>query len=503
MHNYHGIGIIMTIKHTVLLCLLSSLSLFANSSSTAARPIDTEITKQLDLQLAKNSERYGIAGQAVRILKNNEVIYDGRDGFANVELSVPVNDEHRFPSYSVTKLFTSVLLMQLVERGDVDIHQSIRTYLPYLPSHWQDVTVEHALSHTSGIPEYMGRIIKTNQFLPTKKAVFLSLSSQPEHFKMGSQNRYNNTNFLVLSAILEEVTGKTYNELVKNIIIKPLSLTNTAHASARTVINNMVSSYIGRNGQLIKNREIDWSEYSYAHSALYSTPADLSAFMTALVTGKFVKTSTLNKLWQPMQLNNGKQGRYAFGFEFKRKDGYIQVGHDGGNRVKLRHYFNRNQNDTYTIAYMTNGNSNDVWTDILADSLMTIIDKEQFALASLSQQFISLALQATLKDNDEKSQQFYIDLSKAFNNDTTAIERFIVTYSYGIRFGVGIQASLPAFKFYTMKFPKSANAWDSLAETWQVIGNKDKAIEYYKKVLDIDPQATNAKQQLKTLLENE
>jgi len=485
----------MYIKPFFIAFLLLFLSLSTYSRPNSTNVLDIALAKQLDMQLKKNAQRYGIAGQSVRILKNNKVIYSGKHGFANVEFSMPINKNHRFPSYSVTKLFTSVLMMQLVERGDVDVAQSIRNYLPYLPKHWQKVTVEHALNHTSGIPEYMNRVMTTNQFLPTKKAVFLSLSEQPEHFKIGSQNNYNNTNFLVLSAILEEVTGKTYGELVHSLIIKPLGLTNTGHASARAVIKNMVSSYIGKNGQLIKNREIDWSGYSFAHSALYSTPVDLTTFMTALVTGKFVKKSTLKNLWQPMQLNNSQYGRYAFGFEYKIKDGYQQVGHDGGNRVKLRHYFNSDQNDSYTIAYMTNGNSNDVWTDILADSLMAIIDKNQFLLADLSEQFITLVID----NNKKKLQNLYAKLSKVLKGDLIAIERFIVNYSYGIMYGVGAKPSIPAFEFYTEKFPKSANAWDSLADVWQVLGNKKKAIKYYKKVLEIAPNAANATKQLITL----
>jgi len=315
---------------------------------------------------------------------------------------------------------------------------------------------------------------------------------------MGTQNNYNNTNFLVLSAILEKVTGKTYGELVGSIIIEPLHLTNTGHASARAVIKNMVSSYTGSNGQLIKNREIDWSTYSFAHSALYSTPADLTTFMTALVTGKFINVSTLKKLWQPMPLVNGLLGRYAFGFEYKIKDGYQQVGHDGGNRVKLRHYFNDDQDDSYTIAYMTNGNSRGVWTDILADSLMAIIDKDQFKLAKLGENFITF----TLDNNHRLLREFYTELTTVLKGDTKKIERFIINYSYGIMYGVSAKSSIVAFELYAEKFPKSANAWDSLADVWLVLGNKEKAIKYYKKTLEIDPSSSNAKQQLKNISSN-
>ncbi|WDE13675.1 serine hydrolase domain-containing protein [Thalassomonas haliotis] len=110
-------------------------------SSQAKEQISPTIRGKLDLQLIKNSRRYGIAGQSVLLLKNNQVIYQGLQGFANLELAVPVVEEHIFSAYSVTKLFTSVLMMQLVEQGSVDVKKSIRHYLPYLPQHWQSTLV--------------------------------------------------------------------------------------------------------------------------------------------------------------------------------------------------------------------------------------------------------------------------------------------------------------------------------------------------------------------------
>ena len=295
-------------------------------------------------------------------------------------------------------------MMQLVESGAVELKNSIRSYLPYLPKRWQEVTVEHLLSHTSGIPRYMETAMEKGRFLGTKKAVFLSLIDKPEHFEIGTKYSYNNTNFLLVSAILEAKTGKSYEELVANVIVKPLGLKNTGHASAKTIIKNMVTSYQGANGTIRRNIDIDWPEYTYSHSALYSTPEDLTTFITALVSGKFVSQNTLAKLWQPMKLANGKDGHYAFGFEYVLEDGYYQVGHDGGNRVKLRHYFKKeNSSDNFTIAYLTNGNANDVWTDVLAESLMSLIAPEKFKMAALKEQYMG----AILEKDDEARDKVY------------------------------------------------------------------------------------------------
>lgn len=472
------------------------LALMSLSSLSAFATVSPAMQAAVDQQLAKNSTRYGVVGQSVLILKNHKPIYSGQHGYANFELGVAITDKHLFPSYSVTKLLTSVLMMQLVESGTVELKESIRSYLPYLPKRWQEVTVEHLLSHTSGIPRYMEMAMEKGRFLGSKKAVFLSLIDEPDHFEIGTKYSYNNTNFLLISAILEAKTGKSYQELVANVIVKPLGLKNTGHASAKTIIKNMVTSYQGANGTIRRNIDIDWPEYTYSHSALYSTPQDLATFITALVSGKFVSQTTLAKLWQPMKLANGKKGHYAFGFEYSLEDGYYQAGHDGGNRVKLRHYFNaENSSDSFTIAYLTNGNANDVWTDVLAESLMSIIAPKKFKTAALKEQFISAILE---KDNATRD-KVYNRLLGIYDGDESSIERFLLYRAYALRYGSGADSSIPAFEFLTVKFPNSENSHESLADAWAAIGNDKKALESYQVVLNINPESRNAIKQIKLL----
>lgn len=428
---------------------------FANLSNAQAAQVQSDIDKQL----LKNAERYGVVGQSVLILKNHKPVYRGVQGFANQELNVEVNKDHLFPSYSVAKLFTSVLIMQLVEQGKLELQASVRAYLPHLPAKWHKVTLEHLLSHTSGVPRYFDTVIATHSFLSDKNAVYSSLIEAPEHFEIGSQNRYNNTNFLLLASVLEAKTNKPYKQLVQQRLIAPLKLTNTGFASAKLIKPNMVTSYQGSEGELRKNLDIDWPDYSFAHSALYSTPEDLASFMTALVTGKIVETETLFSLWQPMKLTNGKPGSYAFGFEYSLENGFIRVGHDGGNRVKLRHYFNmENRSDNYTLVYMTNGNAYNVWTDVLADSVMSIIAPKVFNLAQLKEQFIS----ATLSKNKDAMEQVFTTLKAAQLPPDFSSERFLLYRAYSIRYASGIEASIPAFEFLVEKFPESKSAKEHL-----------------------------------------
>jgi CubicO group peptidase (beta-lactamase class C family) len=473
-----------------------SLILLCHLSLSVIAEISPQTEAALDNQLFKNSQRYGVVGQSVLILKNHQPVYRGMQGFANFELDVKIDKTHLFPSYSVTKLLTSVLMMQLVESGQVKLNTSIRTYLPYLPARWQTVTVEHLLTHTSGIPRYFDIAMKNNQFLPTKKQVFLSLVEQPDHFEMGTTYSYNNTNFLLLSAILENKSGQSYQQLVNEKIIRTLGLKNTGHASAKKIIKNMVTSYSGANGSIKRNIDIDWPAYTFAHSALYSTPEDLTTFMTALIKGHFVSTKTLNKLWQPMKLNNGEAGHYAFGFEFVAEDNYFHVGHDGGNKVKLRHYFSKdNPTDNYTLAYLTNGNAYSVWTDVLAESLMSIIEPTKFKIPALKEQYMS----AIFDKDTNRLNHIYQKVSLLFDSNLAKIEEFFLIRAYALQYGSGANSSIPAFELLTAMFPASANARESLADAWAAAGNKTKAIRNYRLVLKLNPSSNYAKKQIKSL----
>ena len=119
--------------HIKLLTIAIAICSFA-ASVHAADELTADVRRALDKQLALNSQRYGVVGQSVVILRNNKPYYEGMHGFSNIEFKVPVERDHRFPSYSVTKLFTSTLIMKFVEQGKIDIGKSIRFYLPYLPS---------------------------------------------------------------------------------------------------------------------------------------------------------------------------------------------------------------------------------------------------------------------------------------------------------------------------------------------------------------------------------
>ena len=443
-----------------------SLLLFCFSTATFGFNAPSSLDTALQTQLEKNAQRFGVVGQSILILKDHQPIFRGVQGYANLELGVAVDYEHVFPSYSVTKLLTSVLIMQLVEDEKINKNESIRSYLEHLPIAWQNVTIEHLLNHTSGIPRYFDAVIESGEFLNDKNAVYASLEGKPAHFPIGSVNRYNNTNFLLLASLLEKQTGMSYLQLVEQNIIQPLRLKNTRHSSAKAVNTNLVSSYQGAKGVLQKNEDIDWPEYSFSHSGLNSTPEDLAAFMSALFMGKLVKPETLSELLVPMKLNDGQSGSYAFGFEYSEEDEYIRVGHDGGNRVKLRHYVSRHDSaKSYTLVYMTNGNAHGVWTDLLADSVMSLVAPDTFKTAAVKDQFI----EAGLDNNLLAMNRLYNKVKELYGGDLEAVERFLMYRAYAVQYASGIESAMIVFEFWNEKFPDSQRAQRGLNQARKAV----------------------------------
>ena len=357
---------------------LARLVLLLGMVACSAPPEAGTLPAALDRQLLANARQYGIAGQAVLIAHDGETLYRGSQGLADREQTVAVRPDDVFPVFSLSKLFASVLVLQLVEQGQVDLNQPIGNYLRGLPPSWQGIKVAAILSHTSGLPEYFDAT-RTPITLPaTREAVFESLARQPLQFAAGTDTSYTQTNFVVLGALLEAHYHMPYRRIVSERIIEPLGLEHSYLGRSRVPAGKTVQSYIGKDGQLVADVAIDWPEYSFAHAELYSTLDDLHAFIRALCAGRLLKPATLQDLWRPNRFGEGGRGWFASGWEYGTSGDYQYVGHDGGTKVRLRLLFKDSlAADTYICIYLTNGSAKNVWSRTLVDSVMAVVAPEK------------------------------------------------------------------------------------------------------------------------------
>ncbi len=441
----------------------------------AADALSDNVTQQMQL----NRQRYGIVGQAVYVSHNGKLLFRGGDGLSDLDSQQPVKLEQIFPVFSVSKLLLSTLIMQLVEADRIDLDRPARVYLPALPQRWNKITVRQLLNHTSGLPEYftqeqMNGSPEANASFPaTARAVFAALGSQPLLFPPGSDTRYINTNYLVLSQLLQVHYRKPYSQIVSERIIEPLKLAHTFLGRSRLPAEGVVSAYLGKDGKLQKQPEIAWPDYALGHAELYTSIDDLAAFMDAMRTGKLVGKATLQQLWQPQLLTNGQRGWFASGWEVGASGAYRHVGHDGGARVRVRLLFaDALDGDSYTIVYLTNGSTRGVWSRVLVDSIMASIAPQTFPAEAVSEKLIAFALQSPV-DHDT---QVFADALRADNSiPINQLEGVVNTTGYTVLSNLGADAAIRVFALNVLLFPASRNALDSLAEAYEAAGDLARA----------------------------
>ncbi|AKQ63569.1 Beta-lactamase class C and other penicillin binding protein [Myxococcus hansupus] len=450
----------------------------------AAPAANPELTTRLDAQLERNRARYGIAGQAVLIRHNGEVVYQAARGEKDIERHAPVSADTIFDAYSLAKLLASTLVLQLVEQGHLELDAPAGRYLPNLPVAWQDIRVRHFLNHSSGVPEYFeihqGAVVSKVGvgFPPTLDAVFASLSDTPMRFAAGSSNRYTQTNFLVLTALLQAHHRQPYATIVRQRILKPLRLRNTWLGPAGVPAARLATAYIGKDGALQREEDVAWPAYARGHAGLHTTVGDLDRFLQALVAGKLVSRATLQTLLQPHPLSTGRDSGFVSGWELGQSGAYRQVSHDGGTRVRARVLFKDTlDGDTWTFVYFTNGSARNAWSRTLVDSTMAQVAPALFPRETLSERMFTHAL----ADDGGDDAALNAWLRDSSGIPAKELEREINGAGYAIRENLGNGPALKVFSLNTQLHPKSANAWDSLAECHAALGDAETAATLYAK----------------------
>jgi CubicO group peptidase (beta-lactamase class C family) len=293
-------------KRIIFFCLFSStLSAFSQSTPTT---IITSFDHIID-SLYKPSEPGGVA----LVARHNQVLYNHAFGMANMELRVKMQPDMIFEIGSMTKQFTAVCILQLMEQGKLKLDDPINKYLTDCPAAWQPITIEHLLTHTSGIVDEAGPQAALTDIVKLYRDK--SLASIP-----GTKKVYSNISYNLLGFIIEKISGMPYPDYLQKKILSPLGMNDTYYGSNERIIPGRVPGYIKAkrgNGFLNSYMFITPS----AAGALISNTTDLLKWNQALISGKLIKPETLNKAWSSYQLADGKSSYYGYGWE---TDGTIQ-----------------------------------------------------------------------------------------------------------------------------------------------------------------------------------
>jgi CubicO group peptidase (beta-lactamase class C family) len=245
----------------------------------------------------------------VLVAREGHIIYERGFGFANLEWNIPNDLRTKFEIGSMTKQFTALLILQFVNEGKIRLDGHLSDYLPYYRKETGSrVTVSELLSHTSGIPNFIslpgfleGPASRTRYSVKDFVQRFCSGDLQ---FEPGTKFDYSNSGYFLLGAILEEASGVSYEQLLRDRIFTPLGMNDSGYAHSETVLPHRASGY-ERSGNGLRNARYYDMSIPFAAGALYSTVEDLYLWDEALYGERLLPARLRDLLFAPNLENYG------------------------------------------------------------------------------------------------------------------------------------------------------------------------------------------------------
>ena len=393
---------------SLILIILSFLFL---TYSYAQGKADKQILKSLDDMLSAEFKQ-NEPGIAVLISKNGKIVYEKAFGSANIELNVPMQPDMVFRIGSITKQFTAVGILQLVEEGKISLQDSVQKYVSDFPTKGHTITIENLLTHTSGFIDYSSMndpdpYIERRDF--TGDFIVNYFKNEALQFKPGSKYSYSNSNYALLAYIIEKITGKSYYAYMKEKVLKQAGLTSTYFANENTVVPKRVTGYTKDNG-FYENCAYQTISMGFGCGDLMSTVEDLYKWNNALYAYKLVKKETLDKAFTPYKLNNGKMSSYGYGWFIDKKYDRKCIHHEGqvSGFIGMEKYF---PDDNIYIAILSNLKSGDDTTDFSNKRFRLFENVFSLSLGN------ELPVEIELSDSTLKSYVGTYQVDKIFNAD--------------------------------------------------------------------------------------
>ncbi len=292
--------------------------------------LEDGISESVDQMVAKTFQ-VAAPGAAILLVKKGPVLYRKGIGLANLEHQVPLKPDMPFRLASLTKPFTSIGILMLVEAGKLALTDPLNRLLPNYPMGEATITIEHLLTHTSGIPDYteLPEWLAVHRQDVTVDQLIDVFKTRPKAFAPGTRWMYCNSGYVLLGAVIEKISGKSYGEFLAERIFKPLAMSCTFYeANTSRVIPQMVSGYSKVSNAYMQAEYLSNSQL-YAAGGMVSTLDDLARWFAALRTEKLLKIETLRKMWTPFLLPDGTSTRYGYGWWVSEYQGRLVVEHYG------------------------------------------------------------------------------------------------------------------------------------------------------------------------------
>jgi CubicO group peptidase (beta-lactamase class C family) len=292
--------------------------------SHAAPAGAADFAGEADRYLARLEQQSQFSG-TVLVARRGQVLLKQGYGLANREHGVANTPQTKFRLGSVTKQFTAMCILMLEEQHKLHITDPIAHYVPDCPKAWEPITIEHLLTHTSGIPGFteFPDNLQHERLPATVEATVGRFRDKPLGFAPGERFKYSNSGYVLLGYIIERVTGQKYETVVAEKIFAPLGMKNSGYDHPSTVLTHRAAGYSRKDEALVNCVHFEM-DTPHAAGALYSTVEDLLLWDQALYTEKLVPASRLEAMFTP------RKGEYGYGWFLHEQGSRKYMEHGGG-----------------------------------------------------------------------------------------------------------------------------------------------------------------------------
>jgi len=297
---------------------------------TIAQQEDNNLSNEFDKMLAEKFKA-NEPGATILVARNSQIIYKKAFGMANLEFDIPMEVDDVFRIGSITKQFTAVAILQLMEHGKLNLQDNIIRFIPDYPTQGYKITIEHLLTHTSGIQSYTAmEDYMERMTLDLKPAEMIDyFKNQPMKFEPGTKWEYSNSNYFLLGYIIEIITGKTYPDYVEENFFKPLGMNNSLYGSDTRIIKNRVDGYSKGENDFENAKPLSMTQ-PYSAGSIQSTVEDLFKWHQAVHSYKLIKKENLDKAFTRYKLSDGEETDYGYGWGMGYVQGSPTIDHGGG-----------------------------------------------------------------------------------------------------------------------------------------------------------------------------
>lgn len=335
------------ITATIAICWLASIQVLANVSS-ALIPITNTTIKSLNEYVQSTVVNEQVQGMSLAVLVNGELVHIKSFGVSDIVSELAVSNKTVFQVASITKLFVSTAVHELLLANNISVDSEIGDVLADIPENWQHIKISELLSHTSGLPDYYSRTPEPESI----EAAFEVVRHLPFEYKAGTRSKYSQTGFALLHLLIEKLAGMPLQNYLQLHHFDRFKLVNTYYG----ILSDTTAS-----GKIYQKTWLGVEPFNYyyppamyASAGINSSIEDLTTWIVMLVNGQILSTELLNQVWQGITLDNGQFADFSLGWQFSDYENITYVGHGGANISEVGHYIHKSTGESVTVVWLGN-----------------------------------------------------------------------------------------------------------------------------------------------------